>query len=86
MSYTDPFENDDPYYQKPGYPTTRNATRPAWRRLRKAIGPGEAADIATDIVAYIDADGVIFGPDSADVQRSIRDALVSYPWDLKDQQ
>ena len=86
MSYTDPFLNDDPYYQKPGYPTTRNATRPTWRRLHNAIGPGEAEDIATDIVAYIDADGVTFGLDSADVQRSIRNALVSYPWDLKDQQ
>ena len=83
MSYTDPFKNDNPYKQEPGYPTTRNASRQDWRRLRKAIRPSAVQDLAADIVAYMRADGITLPGYAA---RSIRDALVSYPWDLKDQQ
>ena len=66
------------------YPTHSHAGRHAWRRVQKAIGAGEAKNLAADIVAYIDADGVTFGLDSADVTESIRFALEGYPWEDKE--
>jgi hypothetical protein len=41
------------------YPQTRHATIHAWRRVSKAIGPGEARDLAADIAEIIATEGSV---------------------------
>ncbi len=64
------------------YPTKTNAGRHAWRRVHKAIGAGEAKNLAADIVAYISADRpALLIPG---LTESIRFALEGYPWEDKE--
>lgn len=54
----------------------RYASPQAWRRVRRAIGPGEARDLAEDIAAVLVAEG------ARDVNAdSILYALTGAPWD-----
>lgn len=62
------------------YPETRNASRHAWRRLSKAIGPGEDKDLAADIAAIIEAE-----EGDIPVADSIRFALTGFNWDVREQ-
>lgn len=52
----------------------RHASPQAWRRLRAALGPSEAADIARDIAAAT-------GADPAEVEY----ALVDFDWESRKQ-
>ena len=52
----------------------RQASPQAWRRVRKAFGPGEAEDIAADLAAYTGAD-----------MAEILYALVDLDWESKEQ-
>lgn len=55
-------------------PMKRQASPQAWRRLRAAIGPGEARDLAADIAEYVGADAA-----------QIAYALVDLDWESKEQ-
>lgn len=58
-----------------GVGVIRQASPQAWRRVRKAIGKGEAADLAADILAVIERD------DFSSVADAIAWALSGEPWD-----
>lgn len=61
--------------QEPEFgPIKRQASPQAWRRLRAAIGPGEARDLAADIAEYTGADAA-----------EIAFALVDLDWESKEQ-
>ena len=62
------------------YPTKRNATRHAWKRLSKAIGPGEGRDIAADIAAIIEVEA-----GEIELVKSIEFALTGFNWEARDQ-
>ena len=53
----------------------RHATRHAWRRVRKAIAPGEARGLAADIAAVIERD------DHMSLAEAVEFALTGEPWD-----
>lgn len=53
----------------------RHASPQAWRRVRGAIGGGEARDLAADIAAVIDRD------DYMSLAEAIEFALTGEPWD-----
>ncbi len=53
----------------------RYASPQAWRRVRAAIGPGEALALATDIAAVVERD------DCLSLRDAIEFALIGEPWD-----
>jgi len=57
------------------YPTTRQASPQAWRRLRKTMTDGELRDIAFEIAAIVEAE-----ENSNDLTQSISYALLAFPW------
>lgn len=68
------------------YPTTRAASRQAWRRLRKTMSEGELRDIAEDIAKIVKAD--VDGArdlDGAALIGTIEFALSSFNWDERTQ-
>lgn len=52
----------------------RHASPQAWRRVRGALGPGEASDIAQDIAAVAGGN-----------PEAIMDALLNVDWDSRRQ-
>ena len=65
------------------YPTTTNAGHHAWRRVHKAIGAGEAKNLAADIVAIIAVEINEIPATDITITESIRFALEGYPWEDK---
>lgn len=57
-------------WHEPASITHRHASPQAWKRLREAMGPGEAKDLAKDISQVTGAD-----------PEAIWAALVAEPWD-----
>jgi len=65
------------------YPQTRNASAQAWRRVGKAIGPGEGKDLAADIAEIVKVEGSI--EEYGDLAASIEFALTGFNWEGKEQ-
>ena len=65
------------------YPQTRNASVQAWRRVSKAIGPGEAPALAKDIAEIVRTEGSV--EEYGDLEASIEFALSGFNWEGKKQ-
>ncbi len=76
----EPFPKEREPMAESKYPETRNASRQAWRRFSKSIGPGEVKSLAADIAAIIEAEADFNTPAA-----SIEFALTGFNWDAKTQ-
>jgi hypothetical protein len=65
------------------YPKVRHASAQAWRRVGKAIGPGEAKDLAADIAEIVRVEGSV--EEYGDLAASIEFALSGFNWEGKKQ-
>ena len=61
------------------YPTETYAGKHAWRRVSKAIGPGEAKNLAKDIAAIIEVEKDF----DTGLAPSIEFALTGFNWETK---
>lgn len=68
------------------YPTHRNASRQAWKRLRRTMTESESKDIAADVYRILSADVEGMSDlDEGSVKGTIVFALHDFAWETKEQ-